>query len=236
MRTPLRSGTSADELMLRAGEAALRGLRSRWPTAANVAVVTGGGNNGGDGYVLARFAREAGLAATVLAAVPPEKLQGRGAPCLPRRYGAAGGAILRWDAEQLAGADLVVDALLGTGLTRAVRPELVGVIDAINACGHPVFALDLPSGLNADDGTVMGAAVRADCTISFVALKAGLFLGEGPQYTGRLLFDDLGVAAPDTTQFRPVLERLSDADIARALPARRREANKGDFGRVLIGR
>ncbi len=105
---------------------------------------------------------------------------------------------------------------------------------ALLACGHPVFALDLPSGLNADDGAVMGAAVRADCTISFVALKAGLFLGEGPEYAGRLLFDDLGVAAPDTKQFRPVLERLSDADIARALPSRRREADKGDFGRVLL--
>jgi NAD(P)H-hydrate epimerase len=229
----IASGTSADELMLHAGEAALRGLRSRWPTVANVAVVTGGGNNGGDGYVLARLAREAGLAASVLAAVPPEKLQGearRAAEALRR----AGGSIQRWDAGQLAGADLVVDALLGTGLTHAVRPELVSVIDAINACGHPVFALDLPSGLNADDGTVMGAAVRADCTISFVALKAGLFLGEGPDYTGRLLFDDLGVAAPDTRQFRPVLERLSDADIARALPPRPREANKGDFGRVLL--
>ena len=102
-----------------------------------------------------------------------------------------------YDAALLAGADVIVDALLGTGLTSAVRAELVEAIEAINACGRPVFALDLPSGLNADNGAVMGAAVRADCTISFVALKTGLFLGDGPEYAGRLLFDDLEVAAPD---------------------------------------
>jgi NAD(P)H-hydrate epimerase len=97
-----------------------------------------------------------------------------------------------------------------------------------------VLALDLPSGLNADTGAAMGATVRADCTISFVALKTGLFLGEGPEYAGRLQFDDLGVTPPQDGRFIAVLERLGEGEIPLALPSRRREANKGDFGRVLI--
>ena len=108
-------------------------------------------------------------------------------------------------------------------------------IHAINSCGRPVFALDVPSGLNADSGEVMGAAIRADCTISFVALKTGLFLRDGPEHVGRLLFDDLEVSPPtESDNFQPLLQRLGEAEIARALPRRPREANKGDFGRVLI--
>jgi NAD(P)H-hydrate epimerase len=137
-------------------------------------------------------------------------------------------------AGRLADADVIVDALLGTGLTAAVRPELAEAIHAINALALPVLALDVPSGLNADTGAVMGAAVRADCTISFVALKTGLFLGAGPEHTGRLVFDDLEVSPPDEPRFRPLLERLGESDIAHALPPRRREAHKGEFGRVLI--
>ncbi|HLK70410.1 MAG TPA: NAD(P)H-hydrate dehydratase, partial [Steroidobacteraceae bacterium] len=104
----------------------------------------------------------------------------------------------------------------------------------INRCGKPVLSLDVPSGLNADDGTIMGAAVSADCTVSFVALKSGLFLNAGPERVGRLLFDDLGVSVPNDARFRAVLERLAEADVLRALPPRERAANKGDFGRVLL--
>jgi hydroxyethylthiazole kinase-like uncharacterized protein yjeF len=136
--------------------------------------------------------------------------------------------------EALSQSDVIVDALLGTGLTSAVRPPFVEAITALNASGKPVFALDLPSGLNADTGEVMGVAVRADCTISFVALKTGLFLAQGPDHAGRLLFDDLEVSPPAEPRFQARLERLSEAEITAALPPRDRHANKGDFGRVLI--
>ena len=226
-------GTPGYTLMKRAGEAALRALRSRWPTAMKVIVVAGGGNNGGDGYVVARFAQAAGLSATVLALTPPDRLQGD-ARSAHDDFRASDGQVVSFVAERLAEADVVVDALLGTGLTSAVRAPFTEAIDAINACGRPVFALDLPSGLNADSGVVMGAAVRADSTISFVALKTGLFLADGPELCGRLLFDDLEVAPPAEPRFRPMLERMSEADIAAALPPRHRQSNKGDFGRVLI--
>jgi NAD(P)H-hydrate epimerase len=229
----IAQGTSGYTLMKRAGEAALRGLRSRWPKALEIAVVAGGGNNAGDGYVLARFAQAAGLSATVLAVITPDQLTGD-ARIAWQDFRSSGGHIVTYSALLLAQADVVVDALLGTGLTTTVRPPLSEAIQAINACTRPVLALDLPSGLNADSGAVMGVAVRADCTISFVALKTGLFLGEGPEYAGRLLFDDLEVAPPPEARFTALLERLGEGEIAQALPSRRRQANKGDFGRVLI--
>jgi hydroxyethylthiazole kinase-like uncharacterized protein yjeF len=226
-------GTDGYTLMKRAGEAALRALRSRWPKALQLTVIAGGGNNGGDGYVLARFAQAAGLSATVLAVTPPEQLRGD-ARSAWQDFRASGGQVLAYSAALLAAADVIVDALLGTGLTSNVRPPMAEAIAAINACARPVMSLDLPSGLNADSGAPMGAAVRADCTISFVALKTGLFLGDGPEYAGRLLFDDLEVAVPAEARFTAVLERIGEGEIARALPSRRRQANKGDFGRVLI--
>ena len=145
--------------------------------------------------MLARFAQAAGLSATVLAVTAPDRLRGE-ARTACQDFRSSGGHIVRYSAALLAQADVIVDALLGTGLTSTVRPPLAEAIDAVNACARPVLALDLPSGLNADSGAVMGAAVRADCTISFVALKTGLFLGDGPEYAGRLLFDDLGVTVP----------------------------------------
>jgi hydroxyethylthiazole kinase-like uncharacterized protein yjeF len=230
----IAQGTAGYTLMKRAGEAALRALRSRWPTAMNVTVLTGSGNNGGDGYVLARFAQAAGLTATVLAVTPPERLQGDALKAWQDLDASGGVRTLTFDRSLLSQADVIVDALLGTGLVSAVREPFAAVIAAINACGRPVFALDLPSGLNANTGAVMGTAVRADCTISFVALKTGLFLGDGPDHVGRLLFDDLEVSPPAQPAFQPVLERMGEADITAALPPRRRESNKGDFGRVLI--
>jgi NAD(P)H-hydrate epimerase len=169
----------------------------------------------------------------VLAVIAPDRLTGD-ARTACQDFRSSGGHIVSYAVSLLARADVIVDALLGTGLTSAVRPPLSEAIQAINACARPVLALDLPSGLNADSGAVMGAAVRADCTISFVALKTGLFLGDGPEYAGRLLFDDLEVTVPPEAQFTALLERLGEGEIALALPSRRRQANKGDFGRVLI--
>jgi len=229
----IAQGTDGYTLMRRAAEAALRALRSRWPTAMRITIITGGGNNGGDGYVLARFAQAAGLAASVLAVVPQAALRGDALRAC-EDFRASGGRILPYQPQLLGACDVMVDALLGTGLREPVRPAMAQAIHAVNASECPVFSLDLPSGLNADSGAIMGAAINADCTISFVALKTGLFLGAGPDHVGRLIFDDLEVSAPEEQRFRPLLERLSESEISRALPPRQREANKGDFGRVLI--
>ncbi|MFO7277549.1 MAG: NAD(P)H-hydrate dehydratase [Pseudomonadota bacterium] len=220
-------------LMKRAGEAALRFLRIRWPTAYSVVIVCGGGNNGGDGYVLARFAQAAGFTVTVLAAVPPEKLQGDARQAC-EDFASSGGRIVPFSPDLLGEGEVIVDALLGTGLKSTVRPEAAEVIRAINAAQRPVFSIDVPSGLDSDAGVALGAAVTADCTVTFVGLKTGLFIGDGPVHAGTVFFDDLEISVPPTPEFAPRLERITEAEIHAALPRRPRGAHKGDFGRVLI--
>lgn len=231
-------GVPGYTLMQRAGEGALRALRSRWPTALRIVIVCGGGNNGGDGYVLGRYARAAGLEVALLAAVDPERLRGdarraaddfRAGGGVPRAFAAAELA-----AAALAGAEVIVDALLGTGVRSPLSGEFLAVIAAVNCAGVPILALDLPSGLDGDRGLALGDAVRADTTISFVAPKTGLFLGDGPEFAGRVLCDDLDVTAPAGAANEPIVERIDESDIASALPRRARAAHKGDFGRVLI--
>jgi NAD(P)H-hydrate epimerase len=220
-------------LMKRAGEAALRYLRSRWPTSYRLAIVCGGGNNGGDGYVLARFARAAGLEVKTLAVVPVESLHGD-ARLAYEELKASGGQVEPFDAATLSKAEVVVDALLGTGLKATVRDEATLVIRAINACGKPVLALDVPSGLDSDSGMALGVAVRAECTVTFVGMKVGLLNGDGPQFTGQLLFDDLEITPPKEPRFEPQMTRIAQAELAAALPRRARAAHKGTFGKVLI--
>jgi ADP-dependent NAD(P)H-hydrate dehydratase / NAD(P)H-hydrate epimerase len=225
-------GVPAYTLMKRAGEAALRHLRTRYPVAHRIVIVCGSGNNGGDGYVLARFAQAAGLTVTVLAASDPQQLHGAAQQAFAD-FRANGARAHPFAPSQLAEGEIVVDALLGTGLRGAVRAEYAAAIRAINQSGRPVFALDVPSGLDSDAGVPLGEAVRADCTVTFVGLKTGLLIGEGPEYTGALFFDDLEIIPPPG-EFAPRLTRIVDGEILAALPRRHRTAHKGDFGRVLI--
>jgi hydroxyethylthiazole kinase-like uncharacterized protein yjeF len=220
-------------LMTRAAEGALKILRARWPQAKRVAVVCGAGNNGGDGYVLARLARDAGLEALVLAAAPPDKLSGD-ARRAQEEWLRTGGGAHPFAADALSGSDVIVDALLGIGLAGPPRPEAVAVIRAINAAKRPVLALDLPSGIDADSGAVYDTAIRADITVSFVALKSGLFLGAGPEYAGVVLLDDLGIVAPNQPKFAPLMRRIDETELASSLPRRAREAHKGSNGHVLV--
>src|SRR6185437_12982259 len=228
-----RLGIPGYTLMKRAGEASLRYLRTRWPLAHRIVIVCGSGNNAGDGYVLARFAQAAGLTVSVLAARTPERLEGDARQAW-QDYRAGGAEVPAFDATRLAGGDVIVDALLGTGLSGPVRPELLEAIRAINASGKPVFALDVPSGLDADAGVPRGEAVRAAATVTFVGLKTGLFVGDGPEFAGQVFFDDLELAPAAESQFPPRLTRITETEIHAALPRRPRTANKGDFGRVLI--
>jgi hydroxyethylthiazole kinase-like uncharacterized protein yjeF len=218
-------------LMKRAGEAALRQLRSRWPMAHRIVIACGGGNNGGDGYVLARFAQAAGLAVRVLNVSDPQALRGDARQAY-EDFRASAGRVQPFAGPLLVEGEVIVDALLGTGRRGAVRAEYAEAIRAINLSGLPAFALDVPSGLDADAGVPLGEAVRADSTITFVGLKTGLLVGDGPEYSGTVFFDDLEIEPPE--DLAPRLTRIIESEIHAALPRRPRAANKGDFGRVLI--
>lgn len=223
-------GIAGYTLMQRAGEAAFDLLLSAWPAARRLLVACGAGNNGGDGYVVARLAREAGLDVTVAALVDPARLAGDAARA-HADYVAAGGTTRVFEPATARACDVVVDALLGTGLDRDVSGPLAACIESLAAAGRPVLALDLPSGLDADSGAVRGVVLPAQRTITFVGLKAGLFLGAGPRCTGRLSFAGLGLDVPAPG---PRLRRLDGSLLAGVLPPRPRDAHKGVHGRVLV--
>ncbi|MGQ0428769.1 MAG: NAD(P)H-hydrate dehydratase [Gammaproteobacteria bacterium] len=228
-----REGIPGYTMMQRAGAAALECLRRSWPAVRRLLVVCGAGNNGGDGYVLARVAQAAGFEVTVAALVDPPRLVGEAAKAF-EDFSTAGGRHVSFSKTLLAGKALVVDALLGTGLDRPVAGGMRDCIEAVNASGLPVLALDVPSGLDADSGHVRGAAIAAARTITFVGLKAGLYLGEAREHMGTLEFAGLGVPASVCEGMVPVLRRMDASLLAAALPRRRRGAHKGEHGRVLI--
>ena len=221
-------------LMQRAGEAACAAVRRHWPAARAIAVLCGPGNNGGDGYVVARLAQAAGLDVRTLTVSDPKSLRGDAAIAW-RDFAAAGGRTEAFRAGAFEDADLVVDALLGTGFRRPLAGEFRAAIELLNRAARPVLALDVPSGLDADSGLADGGlAVRATRTLAFVALKSGYYLGEAADHVGALEFADLGLAPGVRANETAVLRRIDGGIAGRALPPRLRSAHKGDHGRVVI--
>ncbi|HUO66755.1 MAG TPA: NAD(P)H-hydrate dehydratase [Gammaproteobacteria bacterium] len=235
-RASAELGVPSFELMSRAGAAALRALRRRWPDARAIVVLGGAGNNAGDGLVVARLAKAEGLAVRVLAVSPPDRLKGDAKRALEECI-AAGIAIERFaglERSTGAGASIIVDALLGIGADRPLAGEFAAAVTAANACGAPILALDVPSGLHADTGWPLGDAIRATATITFVAPKQGLYLGRACDYTGDIELADLGLPADLAHGLEPALTRLALPELARALPPRPRSAHKGTSGRLLL--
>ncbi|MDF1820971.1 MAG: NAD(P)H-hydrate dehydratase [Alcanivoracaceae bacterium] len=228
-------GIPGATLMGRAGEAAFAALRRRWPEARQIAVVCGGGNNGGDGFVVALAAQAAGLSPTLYVHVPLAKLSGDAHDYAARARDAG----IDWQPVEdsladIGSADVIVDALLGTGLNGPVRDDYRALIEAMNAAPAPVLAIDVPSGLNADTGMSEGALVTAALTATFIGVKQGLLTGQGPAVTGELVFDDLQVPQEVFASVEASARRTVAADVAALLPPRRRDAHKGHFGHVLV--
>ncbi|MCJ7556789.1 MAG: NAD(P)H-hydrate dehydratase [Gammaproteobacteria bacterium] len=220
-------------LMCRAGQALLETVAEAFPGARRLLVVCGAGNNAGDGYVLARLARRSEYQVRVMSLGEATDLSGD-ARTAYNDWLEDGGTLSAWDSSGLADCDLVVDAILGSGLQRPLQGIFKLAVEAINASLRPVLAVDIPSGLNANTGSVMGAAIKADLTLTFVGRKLGFYLGSGPDCAGRRLFADLQIP-PGLLEESDYLARLIPADICREmLGPRPRTAHKGDNGHVLV--
>lgn len=230
-------GVDQSTLMHRAACAAWRALRNRWPHAKRIVVCAGSGNNGGDGYELACLARGDGFAVDVV------NIGG-----LPSA-GAAAAALAAWQteggvsrdagqlAEALSHADVIVDAIFGTGLSRPPEAAAKSAIREVNAAherGCGVLAIDLPTGLVADSGAAPGDVVHADVTATFVGNKLGLYTGRGPEVSGEVTFDALDVPEEAYQDVAVRAHRLGLNDLHRALPRRSRVAHKGAYGHLLI--
>ncbi len=219
---------SGFQLMTKAAQASFQIIKQYYPDVKKIAVFCGAGNNAGDGYLIAKLALQAGYKVQLLSVVAEEKLTGDAA-LAKQAYSNAGGVIL-YDLHLLNNADLIIDALLGTGLDRPVMGEFAAAIQHINTSGVPVLAIDIPSGLNADTGNIMDCAVHAELTVTFIVLKKGLFTGLAADYCGTVLFSGLDVP-------NEIIEyELSKDSLLQAttLAKRSRCAHKGMFGHVLV--
>ena len=227
---------SAYDLMQRAGQALLSLLQEKYPGCGRILVVGGAGNNAGDGYVLARLAQAQGVQVDVLPLLAGDSLQGEAKQAYADMLLATDwqGRVVTSTALRDQGYDIIVDAILGTGLSRPIEGEVAQCIEAINAHSATVISADIPSGINADSGAVMGCAVQANMTQSFVALKQGLMTGAAPDYSGEVYFNDLAIPEAVYTQLDPVGQRIEKAWVNSHLNRRARTTHKGQCGHVLV--
>ena len=224
---------SGNTLMQRAGQAVIQACEGMALDGRHVLVVCGPGNNGGDGYVVAHGLREAGWTVDLVALGEPgdEKADAARARQV---WLASGGAVGVLEEMSVDGYDLIVDALLGTGLQRPLRTEMQVAVQQINASRAAVIAVDIPSGLNAETGLPMGGSVIARQTVSFVGWKPGLFIGQGADYCGQLVLDDLDIPVTVYRGVTPVAMLLDPSELQQKLRPRKRVCHKGEFGHVLV--
>jgi ADP-dependent NAD(P)H-hydrate dehydratase / NAD(P)H-hydrate epimerase len=224
---------SPSTLMQCAGAAALTALQEYWPRALRIAIVCGQGNNGGDGYVLARLAHARGLDVDIWQVGDADKLKGA---ALEAAQACSQADIRVHDFADFNAThvDVIVDAILGVGAKGNVRDEVQMAIVAINSADLPVLSLDVPSGLDADTGNVLGVAVLADATVTFVGLKRGLMTHDGIDYCGNLTLDSLQVPTLIFDHVLSQIKRIGFNHYRSRFWPRMRNTHKGDFGYVLI--
>ena len=224
------SSVSAHELMDWAGKAAFDHLLKTWPAVKKIVVACGAGNNGGDGYVVARLAHLSGKQVTIwhpLGTSQSDPAKAAALECTKLNIlMTANNTDINWSSI-----DVVVDGLMGIGYQGTpLKAEIKGAIDTINWAQKPVLSLDCPSGLNVDTGCVDDCAVSATETVTFLARKRGLFTGDALDYCGKVTVKDLSISADPA-----LLCSLYDIhSILQVFTPRRRTSYKGTYGHVLI--
>lgn len=221
--------------MRRAGRALFDALTDGWPALRRLSICCGRGNNAGDGYVVAELARVHGIDVELIQLGDPAALTGDAATARDDAL-AAGLRILRTDDGNPAlTGDVIVDALLGTGIKGPPRAPYARLIEQMNSAGSPVVAVDIPSGVVADTGAAAGAAVRAHTTVTFIGRKIGLHTGAGAALGGRVLYADLGVGSEVHAQV-PGVDWLTFDDLSETvgLPKRDADAYKQSLGHVVV--
>ncbi|MGD8117918.1 NAD(P)H-hydrate dehydratase [Vibrio sp. TRT 29B02] len=228
------AGVEMYTLMQRAGGSAYDLLKRLYPQASRLLILVGSGNNGGDGFVVAKLAQADGMNVTVALYGDESKLAGDALKAKQEWLNCGGEftSLESLDLERL-DVDVVVDGLLGTGLSGDVRLPLQNQIERVNHLDLPTLSIDLPSGLCSDTGRVFGKAIRANHTITFIGVKQGLMTGQAREVTGQIHFAGLGVDG-EFLQCEKASSSLLDIDEMRdVLPRRKPTAHKGHHGRLL---
>lgn len=230
------------DLMERAGRGVADIVRKRFAKEKGpIAIIVGKGNNGGDGLVAARHLLSDGFDVIVLLLESPSDLSPDArvgwemlAPMTTHIYTATNTAELNSRRSILSQAACVIDAVLGTGLQDEVKGQGAAAIDMINSLGVPAIAVDIPSGLSADDGRPLGRAVRATATATFGLPKRGLFVGEGRDYSGEVFVVDIGIPREETDRLDCPLEMLEPSMFKKYFGRRRADSHKGTYGHVVV--
>ena len=226
------AGIELYTLMQRAGGAAFELLKDRYPRLTHILVCCGKGNNGGDGYIVAANALQENISVTLWHVGDPNSLTGD-AQRAKLMFLQLGGDIHAPGNQIPDDVDVIIDALLGTGLTGPPRPYYSHLIDRINQSSAPVIAIDIPSGVNANTGYVDHNAIEATHTITFIGIKSGLVTGSARQYVGELFFSGLQVNHyfDNVTQ---AAGQLTSRQWLSYLRSRRKDAHKGSNGKVVV--
>ena len=237
----IRGGVPSTLLMENAAAALVDELAHAFPSRRRAAVVCGPGNNGGDGLAAARLLAGRGYTVAVFTLGNPASYRGDAAEnaVRARRTGLdlvalSGPRSGRSLARGLEACDVVVDALFGTGLSRGLSGSAARVVAAVNAAGRPVVSADLPSGLPADSGRLIGPCIRADLTVAFAAAKPCHVLPPARERCGRIVMRDIGIPVEILSRQKTSLSISERRDIAALLPARGQDSHKGDFGRLAV--
>ncbi|MGV6816630.1 MAG: NAD(P)H-hydrate dehydratase [Thiotrichales bacterium] len=228
----IESGIPGCTLVTRAGRALFNQAVELLPPGGKACVLCGPGNNGGDGYVLARLLAGAGYELQVLSIAVDRKPSGDAARALSDWIDACG-EIATFNGQLPADADLIVDAVFGIGLERPLIGMFRSAVEAMNNHSAPVLSVDIPSGIHADTGAALGVAVKADVTLTFLAWKLGLFLDDAVDHRGQLMLDTLDIELDDR-DLEGAITLLARQPASTVLPPRHRNSHKGLFGHVVI--
>jgi NAD(P)H-hydrate epimerase len=230
-------------LMENAARGTVRAMFHHFPDllTRRVGILAGRGNNGGDALAIARYLLNREVTCQVYLLAARDEVKGDAATNLEilRRMG---GQIVEipdqqaWESlqEKVAVHDLLVDGIFGTGLNAPVTGFFRRVIDWVNSLGRPVVAIDIPSGLDADTGQVLGACIRACLTVTFGLAKRGLLVHPGVQYCGRLIIVDISLPRPAIEAERLKDHLIEGSELTALLLPRKADAHKGDYGHLLV--
>ncbi|NRB10293.1 MAG: NAD(P)H-hydrate dehydratase [Rickettsiaceae bacterium] len=225
---------SPQKLMEEAGKVAFEFMMSNWQNVKKILIITGSGNNGGDGYVLAKYAKLAGIEVTILqVGLPGNSKEAKAAvlECQKLKI-----PILEKQLDHIfTEFDVIIDAMLGIGIKgKKLKPDIKDAIQFINKLNKPVLALDCPSGINTDTGKVIETAISATKTITFIGLKRGLFTGDARDYCGEVICHDLSLPAEIFDIAKSYIHSYSINFLKLFLPKRSKTAYKNNNGHVLI--
>ncbi len=226
-------GISVNVLMENAGRAVCSAALRKFPEARKIAVICGGGNNGGDGFVAARHL--AGKEKEVVVYTSKKIKEYSDQPLENLRSAEKSGipiVEIAGDTSKIAPCDLIVDALLGTGLESEVRKSDAGLIDFINASKCPRLSVDIPSGIDSNTGAVLGKTVKADLTVTFVAPKIGISVHPGVEYAGEIFV--AGITTPRHLEENLQCEITTYQTCAKIMKPRAHDSHKGTFGHTLV--